>query len=164
MAVLGVVDSVRLPDGGAGVTEQASEIECLLPKLMRRLFTLQDSNPVSELPLAQLRLCTILQAGPRSMTVLGDELSISVSAVTQIADRLERAGLVERIAETDARRMKRLRLTDSGGDLMRSRRAARVRRVAEVLEQLCPDERASALRALRALLNASVSTAPEAGD
>src|SRR5438128_8143690 len=100
------------PAGEAGhlmTEEQAAQLECLLPKLMRRLFTLQDA--VSQLPLAQLRLCTILQGGPRPMSVLGEELSISVSAVTQIADRLERAGLVERVSEAEDRRMRRLRLT-----------------------------------------------------
>jgi DNA-binding MarR family transcriptional regulator len=148
----------------ASTEEQAAELECLLPKLMRRLFQLQSDHPVSELPLAQLRLCTILQGGPRSMTMLGEELAISVSAVTQIADRLERAGLVERVAEADDRRMKLLRLTECGAKLMCDRREMRVRRVCDVLEQLAPDERAGALRALRALLDASTASAPGASE
>jgi DNA-binding MarR family transcriptional regulator len=137
------------------LSEQAAEVERLLPVVMRRLFTLQDDNTVSELPLAQLRICTILQAGPRSMTALGEELGISVSAVTQIADRLERAGLVERALESEDRRMKLLRLTGCGADLMRRRREMSVSRVEEVLERLDPAEREDSLRALRALLAAS---------
>src|SRR5215472_9587622 len=90
---------------------QAAKLECLLPKLMRRLFTLDPSHPANELPVAQLRVCVILQAGPRTVSAVSEELGISVSATTQIADRLERAGLVERVAERDDRRMKLLRLT-----------------------------------------------------
>ena len=138
----------------AGV-DQAAELECLLPMLMRRLFSLQAVHPVSELPLAQLNVCTILQGGPRSMTQLGEELSISVSAVTQIADRLERSGLVERVTEADDRRMKLLRLTDCGAKLMRDRREMRIQRVSEVLERLSPDDRANALRGIQALLDAA---------
>jgi len=135
--------------------EQAAELECLLPKLMRRLFTLEPGSVVSELPLAQLRLCTILQAGPKPMSAVGEELQTSVSAVTQIADRLERAGLVERVPESGDRRMKLLRLTHQGADLMRSRREMRVRRVGEVLGHLSPNDRESAIRSIRTLLAAA---------
>ena len=71
---------------------QAGKLESLLPTLMRRLFTLDPSHPANDLPLAQLRVCTILQAGPRTVSAIGEELRISVSAATQIADRLEKAG------------------------------------------------------------------------
>jgi Transcriptional regulators len=151
-------------EGAVETREQAAELECLLPKLMRRLFTLQDGSPVSELPLAQLRLCTILQGGPRSMTTLSEELSTSVSAVTQIADRLERAGLVERVLpgpEADDRRMKLLRLTEDGSEMMRTRRERRVQRVNQVLEKLALGERAAVLQALRALLDASSAFASD---
>jgi DNA-binding MarR family transcriptional regulator len=158
-----LLEASELTEGAVETLEQAAELECLLPKLMRRLFTLQDGSLVSELPLAQLRLCTILQAGPRSMTTLAEELSTSVSAVTQIADRLERAGLVERVLpgpEADDRRMKLLRLTASGSELMHARRERRVQRVNEVLEKLVPAERAVVLQAVRALVEASRDSAP----
>jgi DNA-binding MarR family transcriptional regulator len=150
---------------GTEVAEQAAELECLLPKLMRRLFALQDSpQPVAELPLAQLRLCTILQAGPRPMSILADELSISVSAVTQIADRLERAGLVERIPDADDRRSRLLRLTGSGAELMRARRARRVDHLAEILQRLEPCERKEAIRSLHALLRVSAVASAQIDD
>jgi DNA-binding MarR family transcriptional regulator len=79
--------------------EQAEKLECLLPRLMRRLFTLEIDHPAMELPLAQLRMSLILQGGPRSISSLSEEMSISVSATTQIADRLERAGMVARVSD-----------------------------------------------------------------
>ena len=46
----------------------------------------------AELPLAQLRVCGVLCDGPRPMSAVSRELGVSLSAMTQIADRLERAG------------------------------------------------------------------------
>lgn len=151
------------PEDEKSTAEQAAQLECLLPKLARRLFTLQANSPVADMPVAQLRLCTILQGGPRSMTLLGEELAISVSAVTQIADRLERTGLVERVAEADDRRMKLLRLTESGAELMRGRREMRIERVGEVLARLSPDVRAAALKAIRALVDAADAVGMDTG-
>src|SRR5438132_7253453 len=138
---------------------QAAQLECLLPKLMRRLFTLDANHPAMELPLAQLRVCTLLQAGPRTISALSEELGISVSAVTQIADRLERVGFVERLVEPDDRRIKQLQLTPSGAGVMRSRRELRVRRAADALHHLSPEMREAVLHALRALVEASLATA-----
>ncbi len=139
---------------------QAASLESLLPKLMRRLFTLDPSHPANELPVAQLRVCTILQAGPSTVSAISEELGISVSAATQIADRLERVGYVERVAGQNDRRMKKLQLTVHGAEVMRSRRETRVRGAAAALEQLPPAARAEVLHALHVLLEASLATAP----
>lgn len=92
------------------------------------------------------------------MSALSQELGISFSATTQIADRLERAGLVERVAKEGDRRVKNLRLTASGAAMMESRRKTRVRRVEEVLEQLPPEMRQTVLQALNQLLQAAEAT------
>ncbi len=135
--------------------QQAAELESLLPRVWRRLFALDPDHPASDLPVAQLRVCSILRTGPRSMSALGKELGISFSAATQIADRLERAGHVERVAKEGDRRVKNLRLTASGTEMMESRRKTRVRRVEEVLEQIPPEMRQTVLRALNRLLEAA---------
>src|SRR5262249_23503371 len=85
-----------------------------------------------------------------------DELGISVSAVTQMADRLERAGLVERVAEANGdRRTRYLQLTLHGQQLMESRLALRLERAEEVLRLLAPDERLAVLSALEVLRDVS---------
>lgn len=137
--------------------QMSAELECVLPKLMQRLFTLEPNHPVSELPLAQLRVCTILQGGPLSMSVLSDELGISMSAMTQIADRLEKSVLVERSGEADDRRIKLLQLTKSGAKLMRDRREIRIEKVAAVLSEINPETRSEIIHSLRAMLHASDS-------
>ena len=62
------------------------------------------------------------------MSALSRELGVSLSALTQIADRLERARLVKRTAAEDDRRVRCLQLTARGEKMMRSCREARVAR------------------------------------
>lgn len=144
--------------------KQAATIATLLPKLQRQMFTLDVDDPTIELPVAQLRLCAILRDGPRPMNALSRDLGISVSAITQIADRLERTNLVERVVEGDDRRVKSLQLTARGIEIMQARRACRVERVRLALEQLEPAAREDIIRALQALLDAGLASAPEIAD
>ncbi len=139
----------------------ASEVASILPRLMRRFHVLTDTDPSMDLPIAQLRLCSVLRGGSRTMTCLAHELGISHSAVTQIADRLERSGLVERVPESDDRRVKILTLTPLGEDLMRARRESRTQRVREALERLTPDARQQVLDALRLLITAAPASTAE---
>jgi DNA-binding MarR family transcriptional regulator len=137
------------------LAEQAADLTDLLPRLMRAMFTLDDSDPTMELPVAQLRVCTLLDPGPRTISDLAKELGITVSAVTQLADRLESAGLVERLAGQEDRRTKRLRLTEQGAETLRARRQRRITRVVEVLRTLPAADRAEVLKALATLLAAA---------
>src|SRR4051812_17023241 len=110
------------------IMEQAAKLEHLMPAILRRLFTLNDDGILANMPLAQLRICSYLQDGPRSMSAVADELNMSTSAVTQIADRMERSGLVERVAATDDRRLKHLHLTEHARAVMKDRRERRTQR------------------------------------
>jgi DNA-binding MarR family transcriptional regulator len=145
------------------LNEQAAHLECLLPMTMARLFRLDRDHPLAEMPLAQLRICLYLQAGPRTMSAIGDEFKTSVSAVTQMADRLERGGFVERIADTDDRRHKMLRLTHYGAEVMRTRREMRVGRVLETMQRLTPEQRATLIASIEAFSQAAreVNEAPD---
>jgi DNA-binding MarR family transcriptional regulator len=133
--------------------EDAKAIATLLPSLMRQLGAGHD-DPAAELPLAQLRVCSVLAGGPRPMSALGRELRVSLSAMTQLADRLERARLVKRVAQGDDRRVRCLQLTERGEKIMRSHRESRIERASAVLEHLSPTARQEVLAALRTLLDA----------
>ena len=133
--------------------ETATAVAGLIPRLARGLTsTLKD--PADDLPLAQLRLCGILSDGPRPMSALSRELGVSLSALTQIADRLERARLVKRVAEENDRRVRCLQLTARGEKMTRKRREARVLRTAAVLEHLSPPQRAAVRASLEVLAKA----------
>jgi DNA-binding MarR family transcriptional regulator len=135
--------------------EQAEAITVLLPKLMRRMFTTDLlEGPALELPLAQLRVCGILRKGPRTMSCLSKCLGISLSAVTQLADRLERSGMVERTSESDDRRSKCLQLTPYGQEFMHARKQRRIESVLKILERLSLESREEVILSLNALLDA----------
>jgi DNA-binding MarR family transcriptional regulator len=141
--------------------EQALQLESLLPAMHRKLFTLVPDHPSAEIPMAQLRTCSILQFGPRTMTSLSEELGISLSAMTQIADRMERAGLVERIMMREDRRQRLLQLSERGSEMMRTRKQIRIQQAAAALMLITDNERKELLQLLRSLLSAAVSHSPE---
>lgn len=146
------------------LNDQVAEISAMLPRLMRRLFVLHADDMAMDLPLAQMRVCSMLYDGSQTMSALSREMGISHSAITQIADRLERSQMVERVSDAEDRRVKTLRLTDHGRDMMRLRRERKNRRISEVLGCLDSDSRRAVLDALEKLLDAAHKTAPDASD
>src|SRR5690242_11177459 len=97
----------------------SSAVHAALRKVVRQFLSVDDST--MDLPLRQLKVCTSLDGNSRSMSDIGRELNLSPSAVTQISDRLERRGLVERVFEEEDRRVRKLRLTRKGQQLIRRR-------------------------------------------
>lgn len=140
--------------------EQAERLEELLPYLVRWLYSLSLDHPTSEMPLAQLRMCTLLQYGPRNLSSLSEEMGITVSAVTQLADRLEQTGLVVRMVGNQDKRTRMLQLSEKGRQLMEERRALRVQRAEAALAQLPQARRRALLQSLQMLLR----TAPAVAD
>ena len=134
---------------------QARELDRIFVGVARHVLV--DDDPAAELPLRQLRVCLALYEEPRTMSQLSRELRFSLSAMTQIADRLERARLVTRWFEESDRRVRRLRLTPRARRMLRLRKEARVRRIATVLERMPVAARADALTALDALRYAATS-------
>jgi MarR family transcriptional regulator, organic hydroperoxide resistance regulator len=147
------------------IAAQAARLEATLPAILRQLFWGNPSHPLSELPLGQFRLCILLyREGRRTMSQVGDSLGISVSAVTQMADRLERAGLVERVAEPGGdRRTRYLQLTRNGFATMEERNTLRVERASAALRSLTPEQRQSILDAMETLQNAARALGPPPG-
>jgi DNA-binding MarR family transcriptional regulator len=141
--------------------ELARAIVALLPRLTRQLSRTGQDDPLADLPVAQFRVIIVLIDGSRAMSELSQELGVSLSAITQTADRLARVGLVERMAEVGDRRVRRLCLTPHAETLMRARREARVTRVARALATLPAPERVSLHAALAAFHAACVATGGE---
>jgi DNA-binding MarR family transcriptional regulator len=115
--------------------EQAQAIASLLLTVVRHIFSLED-DLVADLPLAQLRVCAILYEKSCSMSELSRELGVSLSAMTQIANRLERAKLVNRVSEGTDRRVRCLELTQRAVKMMNKRENSRIRCVLAVLNNL----------------------------
>lgn len=139
--------------------DHSAALERILPEIARRMFTVPPGSPLAELPNAQLKVCGLLLEGRRTMSQIGEEMNISVSAVTQIADRLEKAGMVRRefgeSGTDNDRRHRYLALTEFGEELLQARREQRRARVAEVLSHIAAEERDAIRKALERLLVAS---------
>jgi len=140
-----------------GVMQQARKIDSLLFALIRQL-AVEDDDAVAELPLAQLRVCGVLHGGSRTMSALGRDLGVSLSAMTQIADRLERANLVKRVAEGNDRRVRSLRLTARGENVMQRREDARADRTLAALAKLSAKKQKEVTAALQLLLDACLAS------
>jgi DNA-binding MarR family transcriptional regulator len=137
------------PGGDSLVVEQARTLDSTLMAVARQVLV--DDDAAAELPLRQFRVCMALYDGPRSMSHLSRDLRFSLSAMTQIADRLERAGMVTRWFEGTDRRVRRLRLTPRARRMLRLREEDRIRRIAAMLSRMPESARDSALQALQTL-------------
>ena len=140
------------PSADAEVRRQARELDNVFKALARKVLV--DDDPASELPLRQFRVCVALFDGARSMKELSLQLGVSQSAITQLADRLEAAGMVTRGAVGDDRRVRNLELTDRARKLMRIREERRIQRVMEILARMSPEGRDAVLSSLAALKDA----------
>ena len=140
------------------ILKTAGDLVNLLPRITRQIARTGEGDPASELPVAQLRVCAILRDGARHMTALAHELGITLSALTQLVDRLEHAGLVARTADESDRRVKLLQLTPHAVEIFGRRKAARIQRAAHALEYLDDSMRIQVLETLHLLLNALQNT------
>ena len=100
----------------------------------------------------QATLLWLIRRSPGlSLAELAAEEDISPPALSGHVDRLEAAGLVERIRSGKDRRRVGLRLTESGSQLLRRVRARRTTWLAERMGSLTPDELEAIETALPAL-------------
>src|SRR3954451_5341709 len=128
---------------------QTEAVHAALRTIVRNLLSVDDS--MMDLPLRQLKVCLTLYGHSRSMSEIGRELSLSPSAVTQVSNRLERRGLIERVFQDEDRRVRKLRLTRKGQQLVRSRERKQLRRIAAALDTLTSNELSQVTTGLQTL-------------
>ena len=130
----------------AAVHAQARAMDTIFKAIGRRILVHDDA--ALDIPLRQFRVCAALFESARSMKELSVELGVSQSAITQLADRLEAAGMVTRGAVGEDRRVKNLELTPRARKLLRDREEQRIDRVQEILQQLSAAERDALLESM----------------
>lgn len=122
----------------SGHMAQAKAVHAALRGIGRNMLSVD--HPAMDLPIRQLKVCMALLPGSCSMTEISREVGLSRSSVTQVSDRLERRGLVEREMQSDDRRVRKLKLTPKGLQLMRTHERKQLRRIAAVLKGLSKSE------------------------
>ena len=129
----------------------------LRPVLLRLARELRRETEQLGVTARQTTLLWLVRRSPGlSLAELAAEEGISPPALSGHVDRLERAGLLERVRSSEDRRRVGLRLTDDGEKLLRRIRARRTTWLAERLKGLDPAELEAvetAIPALHRLLN-----------
>jgi len=128
----------------------------LRPVVLRLARELRKETEQLGITARQATLLWLVKRSPGlSLAELAAEEGISPPALSGHVDRLERAGLIERLRSTDDRRRVGLRLTDEGARMLRRVRARRTTWLADRLSALEPAELEAiddAVPALQALL------------
>ena len=124
----------------------------LRPVLLRVARELRKETEQLGVTARQATLLWLVKRSPGlSLAELAAEEGISPPAMSGHVDRLERAGLIERVRSTDDRRRVGLRLTEEGERLMRRVRARRTTWLADRLRTLDADALAAVETAIPAL-------------
>ena len=100
------------------------------------------------LPTAQARLLCVLAGGSRGMSELAGLLGIEKAALTGLADRAERRGLIARTAVPGDRRALSVALTPGGRDAASAFHRELSASLSQLTEVLPPTERARFCRSL----------------
>lgn len=130
--------------------QQSEEIIGRLLELNHRMrLHFEDTAESLGLSPAEARSLHVL-GDPRPMSDLAGAMHCDASYVTQLADRLEEAGLVEREPDPDDRRVKRLVLTPKG-EQTRRELVSRIHETTPALAGLNDQERARFLALLESL-------------
>jgi DNA-binding MarR family transcriptional regulator len=128
----------------------------LLPQVGKLLYAAVARHPDADgLTLGQIKLTMFLwHGGRRAMGEIADGLGVSMSAASELVDRLVETGMVERATDPADRRKVLVGLTsraEAFGGRMRAIRRAQLR---AALERLAPEERPVFVRSLEALVAA----------
>jgi DNA-binding MarR family transcriptional regulator len=94
----------------------------------------------------------LAQHGPTRLTALAAAEGITQPSMTQLAQRLERQGLVTRVGDAQDGRAVVVAVTDAGRALLAQRRRARVARLSTLLETVSTDDRRALANAARDIL------------
>nr|WTB30680.1 MarR family transcriptional regulator [Streptomyces sp. NBC_00830] len=135
----------RVMDSSGSGEELVVAFEQLV-RYVRQVSTAGGLSPAASSVLGRLG-----REGPQRVTELARAEGVSQPGMTQLVTRMERDGLVRRIASTDDRRGVLVQATDAGADVVGQRRAERAEALRELMDRLDPQERAAVLIALPAL-------------
>lgn len=102
---------------------------------------------IQDLHLHEIQVIVCLgQNGPSKMKDIGDNLSVSLSNLTVIVDKLEEKGLAERIRSTEDRRIVMVHLSKKGQSVFDGHHDMKLEMCKNMLEKLTAQERASYLK------------------
>jgi DNA-binding MarR family transcriptional regulator len=104
----------------------------------------------ADVTLTQVKLLHALDrpGADHSLKDLAEEMSFSLAGASRSIDALHQRGLVERREDEHDRRMKRVRITDEGRELLRGLNEMRVALLSQFVQDIPDDQRRALLDAL----------------
>ncbi len=149
--------SERDANDAADIQALAAELGRLYPAVYRRFHVSHHALPGADVtPRMLSALHHLAASGPLTIGELVTHLGLSKSTTTELVDRLEAKGLVDRMRDERDQRRVFIWLTDAG----RARAAAYARvledeALAKALARMAPASRLHLIEGLRALLRAA---------
>ncbi len=116
-------------------------------KAMREAFEDALAAAGGSLP-SWVVLSTLAEVGCLSQAALASHVHLEGATITHHIDKLEAAGLVRRVLDPADRRVRRLELTDAGGELHTRMLAEAIRLQGVLLAGLTADDRTALARCL----------------
>ena len=106
-----------------------------------------------ELSFSQMKALHYLhESSGLSVKELGETLGLSLAAMSRAAEELVQRGLMDRTEDQIDRRIKRLRLTEKGRELVQKMRELRMAGFEQFVATLSPKERAQLAKAIEPIL------------
>lgn len=107
-----------------------------------------------ELSFSQMKALHWLHEEPAAVSVkaLGEQLGLSLAAMSRATDELVQRGLVDRTEDPSDRRIKRLTLTSKGRKLVQKMRELRMAGFEQFVTSLTPKQQSQLAKALEPIL------------
>lgn len=138
----------RVMDPGVSIEDLIIAVEQMVRHVRQNSFAGGLSTAASS------ALGRLSREGPCRLTDLARSEGVSQPNMTQLVTRMERAGLVRRVADHNDGRAVLVEVTDAGLEVFRQRRAERARALQTLVEKLSEPEREAVRIALPALARA----------
>ncbi|MEV4625817.1 MarR family transcriptional regulator [Micromonospora sp. NPDC049523] len=132
-------------DGEADLLRTVNSFDRVI-RLLRRLTTPDGLSLTAASTLYRLD-----EFGAHRLSDLAVAEGVTQPGMTQLVSRLQRDGLAERGSDPADRRVVVVDITEAGRDLVRHRRAIRAEKLAQLLADLGPEERAAVVTSLQVL-------------
>ncbi|MGP4012934.1 MarR family winged helix-turn-helix transcriptional regulator [Streptomyces sp. 4N124] len=137
------------------VTETDAPVEDLIIAVERMVRHMRHYSVAGGLSTAaSSALGRLIREGTCRLTDLARSEAVSQPNMTQLVTRMERAGLVRRVADHNDGRAVLVEVTDTGLEVFRQRRAERAHALHLLIEELSEPERQAVRIALPALARA----------
>ncbi|MFH1622396.1 MAG: MarR family transcriptional regulator [Candidatus Omnitrophota bacterium] len=137
----------------ASIEQEAKEMSVLVPKLMTGVKgSLMLSEDVT--PQQMITIFTINEIDGCKVSVVSKRMGISAPTITGLVDRLVKNAYVQRVRDTQDRRIVFVKLTKKGKIFVGKFKKSIQKRWKQILVHLTDEERADYIRILKKLMQA----------